>query len=322
MTIRKPGPRVVLLTALLLTLAAGLRYRAHLTRDAEVRRMASRLEQLEGGNERARSLVPEEAARLARRLESHADRIASLERLIPRSEEVPALLESLAAEARRSGLGDLAFIRPGEDEPNPFYTSPSYEISVDGGYHEVARFLTAIASLPRIVTPVGLEMTAVAGPGTEPDSRLRAHFWIETYVRPPGAEDAGPAPTGSVSGPRTAEADLDREVFFYPGGGLRDPFQRPLPGDPAGPGFEELRLIGVVLSADPRESVALVGAGTAGALAATGAGARTFRLRQDARVGNMRVVRVGQDHLVLEINRFGEREQLELRLERRGRDGR
>ena len=194
MRIRKPSARVVLLTALLLTLAASLGYRAHRGREGQVRRMESRLEQLERGNEQARIPVPGGAGQPARRPESHADRIVRLEQLIPLSEEVPALLESLAAEARRSGLGDLAFIRPGADEPNPFYTRRSYEISVDGGYHEVARFLTAIASLPRIVTPAGLEMTAIPDPGLEPESRVRAHFWIETFVRPPAGTD--PAASG------------------------------------------------------------------------------------------------------------------------------
>lgn len=157
--------------------------------------MEVRLEQLEAGNERARTLAPEGTAQLASRLEDYANRIAGLEQLIPRREEVPALLESLAAEARVSGLGDLAFIRPGASEPNPFYTTRSYEISVEGGYHEVARFLTAIASLPRIVAAVGLEMTAIPDPALDEDSEVRVHFRIETYVRPtPGA---GASPAGS-----------------------------------------------------------------------------------------------------------------------------
>ncbi|MCY4647410.1 MAG: type 4a pilus biogenesis protein PilO [Gammaproteobacteria bacterium] len=193
MRIRLPGPRPALLGAVLVTLAAALVYHEHRGRDGEVQRLERRLERLEAGNDDARGLVPEGTTQLERRLKRSADRIARLEQLIPRSEELPALLESLAAEARRSGLGDLAFIRPGEGGTGPFYAKRSYDLSVVGGYHEVARFLTAVASLPRIVAPMELEMTSVADPSIQDDSTVRAHFRIETYVRPP----AGIAAAGS-----------------------------------------------------------------------------------------------------------------------------
>lgn len=195
MMISIPGPRPALLAAVLVTLAATLFYREHRSREGEAQQLERRLAQLEAGNERARNLVSGGTAQLASRLRGYSDQIARLEQLIPRNEEVPALLESLAAEARRSGLGDLAFMRPGEGEANPFYTKRSYDVSVVGGYHEVARFLTAVASMPRIVTPLALEMTSIPGPATEEDPAVRAHFRIETFVRP--SAETEPALDGS-----------------------------------------------------------------------------------------------------------------------------
>ena len=137
-----------------------------------------------------------------------------------------------------------------------------------------------------------------------------------------GAQRVALAAADSIYGAEAAEPGLGREVFAYPGGERRDPFHRPLPGDAAGPRFEELRLIGVVHSPNPRESVALVVLTMASSVAAA-AGEQTLRLRQDAVVGDMKVVGVERDHLVFEINRLGVREQLELPLERlNGRDGR
>jgi len=199
MMIAIPGPRPALLAAVLVTLAAALFYREHRSRDGEVQRLTRRLEQLEAANERGRNLLPEGTAQLASRLRRHSDHIARLEQLIPRTEEVPALLESLAAEARRSGLGDLAFMRPGQEEANPFYTRRTYEMSVVGGYHEVARFLTAVASLPRIVTPMELEMISIPDPAVEEGPAVRAHFRIETFVRPPAGTE--PALGGSNGTP-------------------------------------------------------------------------------------------------------------------------
>ena len=192
----------------------------------------------------------------------------------------------------------------------------------------MARFLTAIASLPRIVTPVDVEMIAIPDPVAERGPKARADVRIETYVRPPaetpaGLEPEAMAPTADARPPTSPEADLGREVFVYPGGVRRDPFRRLVPGDPAGPGFEELRLIGVVLSPHPRASVALVGLSVARPSDRFRAGDRTFRVREGAVLGDMRVVRVGRDHLILETSRLGVSEHLELRLERQqGRDGR
>ncbi len=203
MMLRSPSRRAALLTAALLVMAGLLLYGKHQGRKEQIGHMEERLERLDSGNRRARSFTPAGVAQLRRRLDEYAARIARLEKLIPRSEEVPALLESLAWEARRSGLGDLAFIRPGAVEPGLFYTRQSYELSVVGGYHETARFLTAIASLPRIVTPVELEMTASPGVGADEDARVSAHFWIETYVRPPGETEAQLA-AGDASSPEVA----------------------------------------------------------------------------------------------------------------------
>ena len=196
MKIGIPGRRPALLAAVLVTLAAALLYHERRGRTGEAERLERRLQQLEAANDLGRSLVPEGTAQLASRLDRYADRIAQLEQLIPRSEELPALLESLAAEARRSGLGDLAFIRPGEGGSGPFYAKRSYEVSVVGRYHEVARFLTAVASLPRIVTPMAVEMTSIPDPSMEDDSAVRAQFRIETYVRP----RAG-TPAAGLNGP-------------------------------------------------------------------------------------------------------------------------
>lgn len=133
----------------------------------------------------------------------------------------------------------------------------------------------------------------------------------------PGAEGVPAAPG------EDGEPSLDREVFVYPGGDRRDPFVRLLPGSSPGTRFEELRLIGVIHSPNPRESVALISSGTATQAASSGTGEGTFRLRQDVVLGDMRVLRVEQEYVIVEITRFGVGERRELRLNRqRGRAGR
>jgi len=172
-------------------------------RKVEIERLESRLEQLEDQNRRARVLATRGVEELQERLAVFDRHLRQLETFIPRNEEVPRLLESMALEARRNNLGDLASINPEPSQPGPYYTRTSYEVSVIGPYHEVGRFLTAVASLPRIITPVDLEMSARVGPRTrgrqdrqtEP-GEVRARFRIETYVLP----DVPPPLPGSDGG--------------------------------------------------------------------------------------------------------------------------
>ncbi len=87
---------------------------------------------------------------------------------------------------------ELSRIIPEPAEEGTFYTRTSYSMVVIGEYHAVARFLTDIASLPRIVTPVQVDLVPFQNAGLFPEyeSPVSASFRIETYVVP----DRGPAP--------------------------------------------------------------------------------------------------------------------------------
>jgi len=67
-----------------------------------------------------------------------------------------------------------------------------------GEYHNVARFLTEIASLSRIVTPVELTVEPFQQPTMYPEyvSPILASFRIETYVLPEAAAAPPPAAGG------------------------------------------------------------------------------------------------------------------------------
>jgi Tfp pilus assembly protein PilO len=84
-------------------------------------------------------------------------------------------------------------------EPAGPYDRQAYTMAVIGEYHSIARFLTAIANLSRIVTPVQVEIAMYPNATQYPDleAPVRATFRIETYVfasRP--AQPAGAAVGG------------------------------------------------------------------------------------------------------------------------------
>lgn len=163
-------------------------------RSTTVEELATRLEELESQNSRARVIAAQGGSQLQERLALYERHVARLERLIPQSEEVPALLAAITTTARRLGVYDAA-LRPEPERVGDFYTQKSYELEVVGEYHAIGAFLTQIASLERIVTPVDLELVRFQGQrevlGIE--EPLTARFRIRTYVVPRGApgESAG-----------------------------------------------------------------------------------------------------------------------------------
>jgi hypothetical protein len=119
----------------------------------------------------------------------------------------------------------------------------------------------------------------------------------------PAAAQANPAQQDTV------RLVLDREVFSYPTFQRRNPF-RPLTGRDEGPRFEDLVLLGVVQTADPGSSVALLG------IRGGGEGGRTFRVRVGERLGNSRIVEIRRQEVVASVEEFGVSENRILRLRR------
>ena len=133
--------------------------------------------------------------------------------------------------------------------------------------------------------------------------------------QPADSAQAGPPP------PPT-ELVFEREVFDYPTFERRNPF-RPLVGTAGnGPRFEQIRLRGIIWSADPRRSVALFGMGAAPAQPDTTGMPSTRRLRVGESWGNMRVTQIDKDRVVVSVEEFGLSEQKVLELTRRRGGGR
>jgi hypothetical protein len=118
-----------------------------------------------------------------------------------------------------------------------------------------------------------------------------------------------PPPGGAGAPTDTVELIFEREVFEYPTFQRRNPF-RPLTGDDTGPRFEDLTLLGVILSGDGVGSVALLGPRGAAS------GARNWRVREGDVLGNVRVLAIRQRDILVEVDEFGVRESRVLELRR------
>ena len=160
--------------------------------NTEVVEMSARFEQLDSENRRAQIIATRGGTELEDRLALFEQHVAQLEALIPESEEVSALLNDISTVARRTGVND-ASLRPEADEVGAFYTKESYAMEVIGDYHDIGRFLASVASLPRIITPVNLELSLFQGDQSVLDMErpLTARFQIQTYILPTSSPGGG-----------------------------------------------------------------------------------------------------------------------------------
>jgi type IV pilus assembly protein PilO len=117
--------------------------------------------------------------------------LAVLRQLVPTVNEVPRLLEEVSTAARRVGL-DIGDVQPEGVVQGAQFDIHRYRIGVAGDYHSIARFLTNVGSLTRIVAPINLQLTPSGRAATRvlpKDHRLLdARFQIQTYV----ARTSGP----------------------------------------------------------------------------------------------------------------------------------
>jgi type IV pilus assembly protein PilO len=110
-----------------------------------------------------------------------------MRQLVPRSNEVPALLEDISTAARRVGL-DLASVEPMPMLPGEQFDTYRYKLGVIGGYHPVGQFLSNVGSLNRIIAPVtmAIKLHPVADKTKarvkKGESLIDTEFQVQTYV--------------------------------------------------------------------------------------------------------------------------------------------
>ncbi len=162
-------------------------YFLYAPREEQLAQLQTRLESLEAQNRQARvDLSRSSTEQLLAEAEMYEKNLELIQRLVPMSNEVPALLESVSTSARRVGL-DLASVEPVPVIYGEEFDTYRYKVAVIGGYHAIAKFLSNVGSLDRIVAPVGLELSLQQNPADpatrkKNESLLSAKFHIQTYV--------------------------------------------------------------------------------------------------------------------------------------------
>ena len=127
-----------------------------------------------------------------------------------------------------------------------------------------------------------------------------------------------PPPTAP---PVQTELVFEREVFRYPAFERRNPFLALGAADAGGVRFEQLDLMGIIWAEDPSESVCILGTGAL-AVSEDGSGVQrgdgeAWYAHAGESVGNVRIVEIHRDQIVVEVELFGIMEQRIMVLETR-----
>jgi len=135
---------------------------------------------------------------------------------------------------------------------------------------------------------------------------------------PVGVRAQQEQPPAQQQGP--TELVFEREVFRYPSFQRRNPF-RPLVAGEGGPRFEQLRLMGVIYDADPASSVAVLGTSAVSisedGLEVSVTDGKSWYLKVGQSIGNVRIIEIRREQVVVEVEEFGLTEQKIMQLETR-----
>jgi type IV pilus assembly protein PilO len=289
---------------------------------AELAVVQAHVDSLDKRNQQARADIAQGSLQKLRAQSAEYEQsLRVMRQLVPRSNEVPALLEDMSTAARRVGL-DLATVEPMPVLPGEQFDTYRYKLAVIGGYHAVGQFLSNVGSLNRIIAPVtlairlqpaaartkarvkagscrsgttmklpipfALVLVAAVATGAATQSRAAA-----PVVAPTSRTTPLPAPATTDT---TQRVLINRESFQYDADGRRDPFVSLLTTADLRPLLSDLKLVAVAFYPNGRSSVAVMRDITS---------KEQYRVRVGQTLGRMRVAAIQEKAVIFTIEEFG-----------------
>jgi type IV pilus assembly protein PilO len=155
---------------------------------AELAVTQAHVDSLDKKNQEARADIAQGSLQKLRAQAAEYDQsLKVMRQLVPRSNEVPALLEDISTAARRVGL-DLATVEPMPVLAGEQFDTYRSKLAVIGGYHPVGQFLSNVGSLSRIIAPVtmAIKLHPIADKTKarvrKGESLIDTEFQVQTYV--------------------------------------------------------------------------------------------------------------------------------------------
>ncbi|TQV74626.1 pilus assembly protein PilO [Aliikangiella marina] len=124
-----------------------------------------------------------------RQMKTIQDSFTTLLQQLPKSDELPALVDEFSYAATGAGceLEDVSFL---DEQDSEFYSEKPMKLTVRGGYHQLADFISRVSRSPRIVTLHDFVITIGDGevPSSPGEKMLVMEVTAKTYRSDSGEE--------------------------------------------------------------------------------------------------------------------------------------
>ena len=184
----KAEQKWVAVGALAVVLLGAYWYFLYKPKSAEMAVTQAHVDSLDKRNQQAKADIAQGSLQKLRAQATEYDQsLKVMRQLVPRSNEVPALLEDISTAARRVGL-DLSSVEPMPVLPGEQFDTYRYKLGVTGGYHPVGQFLSNVGSLNRIIAPVTMTISLLPVADKtkarvkKGESLIDTEFLVQTYV--------------------------------------------------------------------------------------------------------------------------------------------
>ena len=179
---------LVAIGAVAVLLLGAYWYFLYKPKSAEMAATQAHVDSLDKKNQQAKADIAQGSLQKLKAQTAEYDQsLKVMRQLVPRSNEVPTLLEDISTAARRVGL-DLATVEPMPVLPGEQFDTYRYKLAVIGGYHPVGQFLSNVGSLNRIIAPVTMAIklhpvtAATKARVKKNESMVDTEFQVQTYV--------------------------------------------------------------------------------------------------------------------------------------------
>lgn len=179
---RWPLPFRIAVIVIVFMLVSGLGVYWFIVKDK-----APQLERAQGEEKELR-LTFENKQKKAANYDAYKAQLAQIEqsfgtmlRQLPGETEIPSLIVDISQTGLAAGLQEKLFV-PQQEIPRDFYAEKPIQIRLTGGYHEISKFVSGIAALPRIVTLHNINITREAGKGAFDDLSMEVTAKTYRYI--------------------------------------------------------------------------------------------------------------------------------------------
>ncbi|WP_051240621.1 type 4a pilus biogenesis protein PilO [Tepidiphilus margaritifer] len=185
-----PAPQITVMVLLFALIVAGAWWFFWTSQAEELERVKGQEKELRDqwlAKKRQAVNLPEYRAQL-RTAEAQ---FGALLKQLPSKSEMDALLQDVHQFGLKRGLRFELF-RPGDEARRDFYVEMPVAIVLEGGYHEIAGFLSDVSSMPRVVTFGDIKLAPQKDVGLKFEATLHTYRYLdEEELNATAAQPAG-----------------------------------------------------------------------------------------------------------------------------------